>query len=81
VLYRINAPRIPDLKNRRLYIFGKPSAYPTLEPLIAGRINLALIRAHWPEIRRVAASILPAIAPSRSAPRGISARQGRAGVW
>jgi hypothetical protein len=48
------APRIPDLKNRRLYSFAKPSAYPTLEPLIAGRINLALIRAHWPEILRVA---------------------------
>src|SRR5277367_980575 len=51
------APRIPDLKNRRLYSFAKPSAYPTVEPLIAGRINLALIRAHWPEILRVATSI------------------------
>src|SRR4051812_35519443 len=51
------APRIPDLKNRRLYSFANPSAYPTLEPLIAGRINVALIRAHWPEILRVAASI------------------------
>lgn len=51
------APRIPDLKHRRLYSFDKPSAYPALEPLIAGRINLALIRAHWPEILRVAASI------------------------
>ncbi len=50
------APRIPDLKHRRLYSFAKPSAYPTLEPLIAGRINVALIRAHWPEILRVAAS-------------------------
>ena len=28
------APRIPDLKSRRLYAFGKASAYPTLEPLI-----------------------------------------------
>ena len=51
------APRIPDLKHRRLYSFAKPSAYPTLEPLIAGRLNIALIRAHWPEILRVAASI------------------------
>ena len=50
-------PRIPDLKNRRLYSFAKPSAYPALEPLIAGRINIALIRAHWPEILRIAASI------------------------
>ena len=51
------APRIPDLKHRRLYSFAKPSAYPALEPLIAGRINVALIRAHWPEILRIAASI------------------------
>jgi TnpA family transposase len=51
------APRIPDLKHRRLYSFGKPSDYPTLEPLIAGRINVDLIRAHWSEILRIAASI------------------------
>jgi TnpA family transposase len=51
------APRIPDLKSRRLFSFGKPSNYPTLEPLIGGRINVALIRAHWNDILRVAASI------------------------
>jgi len=51
------APRIPDLKHRRLYGFGKPSDYPTLEPLIAGRINVDLIRAHWADILRIIASI------------------------
>ena len=51
------APRIPDLKHRRLYSFGKPSAYPALEPMIAGRINVELIRAHWSEILRIIASI------------------------
>ncbi len=51
------APRIPDLKDRRLYSFDKASTYPTLEPLIAGRIDIDLIRAHWPEILRVAVSI------------------------
>ena len=51
------APRIPDLKHRRLYSFGKPSDYRTLEPLITGRINVDLIRAHWSEILRVVASI------------------------
>jgi TnpA family transposase len=45
------------LKHRRLYSFSKPSAYPALEPMIAGRINVDLIRAHWSEILRVAASI------------------------
>jgi TnpA family transposase len=63
------APRIPDLKNRRLYSFAKPSAYPTLEPLIAGRINVALIRAHWPEILRVAASIRTGTARSNGTSR------------
>jgi TnpA family transposase len=51
------APRIPDLKHRRLYSFGKPSAYPALEPMIVGRINVELIRAHWSEILRIIASI------------------------
>src|SRR3954447_20630725 len=51
------APRIPGLKHRRLYSFGKSSDYPMLEPMIAGRINVALIRAHWPEILRIVASI------------------------
>ena len=41
----------------RLYSFGRPSDYPTLEPLIAGRINVALIRAHWSEILRIIASL------------------------
>ena len=59
------APRIPDLKHRRLYIFGKPSDYPSLEPLIGGRINVALIRAHWAEILRIIASIRAGtVAPS-----------------
>ena len=51
------SPRIPDLKNRRLYSFGKPSAYPTLEPLIAGPVNVSLIRGHWADILRTIASI------------------------
>jgi TnpA family transposase len=59
------APRIPDLKHRRLYSFGKPSDYPTLEPLIAGPINVELIRTHWAEILRIVASIRAGtVAPS-----------------
>jgi TnpA family transposase len=51
------APRIPDLKRRRLFSFAKPGAYPSLEPMIAGRINVGLIRAHWSQILRIVASI------------------------
>jgi TnpA family transposase len=59
------APRIPDLKHRRIFIFGKPSDYETLEKLIGGRINVALIRAHWSEILRIIASIRTGtVAPS-----------------
>ena len=41
--------------------FGKPSTYPALEAMIAGRINVALIRAHWSEILRAS---LPRSAPA-----------------
>ena len=51
------APRIPGSKHRRLSCFGKPSDYPTLEPMIAGRINVALVRAYWSEILRIIASV------------------------
>ncbi len=51
------APRLPDLKHRRLYSFGKPSDHPTLEPMIGGRINPALIRTHWKAILRIVTSI------------------------
>ena len=51
------SPRISGLKHRRLYSFAKPSAYPTLKPMIARRIIIELVRAHWQEILRLIASI------------------------
>ena len=51
------APRIPQLKHRRLYSFGSPSDTPALAPMIAGRLNVGLMRAHWSEILRIATSI------------------------
>ncbi len=51
------SPRIPDLKHRKLFSFDKPAIYAALEPMISGPINVALIRAHWSGIPRVAASI------------------------
>ena len=51
------APRIRDLADKRLYIPGEAKSYPTLANLIGGQINTPLIRAHWPEILRLAASI------------------------
>jgi hypothetical protein len=46
------APRIPDLKSRRLYSFGKASAYPSLEPLIAGRIKKDQVSGQWVESKK-----------------------------
>jgi len=51
------APRIPNLHDRRLYTFGAAAQWPALEPFIAGRIDEALIRAHWDDILRLATSV------------------------
>ena len=51
------APRIRDLADKRLYIHGDQKQYSTLAEMIGGNINVKLIRAHWDEILRLAASI------------------------
>jgi TnpA family transposase len=51
------APRIRDLADKRLYICGDAKQYPTLGSLIGDNINVKLIRTHWDEILRLAASI------------------------
>jgi len=51
------APRICDLADKRLYIYGDTKQYPTLAGMIGGNFNVKLIRTHWDEILRLAASI------------------------
>lgn len=51
------APRIRDLKDKNLYVPGNARAHPTLTSLVGGSINEKLIRTHWDEILRLAASI------------------------
>jgi TnpA family transposase len=51
------ALRIRDLADKRLFIPGKSSEYPTLANLIGGTINQKTILAHWDEILRLATSI------------------------
>ena len=51
------APRIRDLADKRLYIHGDEKQYPTLANMIGGTVNARLIRTHWDEILRMAASI------------------------
>jgi len=51
------APRIRDMQDKKLYIPGSSTAYPALNTLIGGKINLNHIRSNWDEILRLATSI------------------------
>ena len=51
------APRIKDLKDRKLYTIDKPSTYPLLEPLIGDTVETAAITSQWAELLRLKASI------------------------
>jgi TnpA family transposase len=59
------APRIRDLKDRRLYVFEGRKRYGLLQSLIAGTVNAKLFEENWPEILRLAASVRAGtVAPS-----------------
>lgn len=51
------APRIRDLKEKRLYILPGMKVPPELAALVAGAINLRVITDHWSELLRLATSI------------------------
>jgi TnpA family transposase len=51
------APRLRDFPDRRLACFGGAKAWPTLSPLIGKPINEEVIRQHWGDVMRLAASI------------------------
>jgi len=51
------APRIKDLKDRKLYTVEKPGTYPLLEPLIGDAVDMAAIIGQWSELVRLKASI------------------------
>jgi TnpA family transposase len=51
------APRIKDLKDRKLYTFEKPGTYPLLEPLIGETIDTGAVIGQWPQLMRLKASI------------------------
>ncbi len=59
------APRIKDLKYRKLYTIEKPSTYPLLEPLVGSAVETAAIVQGWADLMRVKVSIeAGAVAPS-----------------
>lgn len=51
------APRIKDLKDRKLYTIEKPGTYPLLEPLIGDAIDVTAIISQWSELARLKMSI------------------------
>lgn len=51
------APRLRDLKDRRLYLLPGQRAEHILEPLIGGVIDVDHVEAHWDELLRLMTSI------------------------
>ena len=59
------APRIKDLKDRKLYTVEKPGNWPLLAPLIGDTVETAAILGQWAELMRLKASIeTGAVVPS-----------------
>ena len=51
------APRLRDFPDRRLGCFGAPKRWPTLAPMMGRPINEDVIRQHWGDVLRLAASV------------------------
>jgi len=51
------APRLRDIKDRRLYLFLDQKPRPTLNPLVGGFIDADHVADHWDEVLRLATSI------------------------
>lgn len=51
------APRIRQFKKKRLYTFEKSTTYPTLQPLIGGRLHEDLMEEYWDFGLRFASSV------------------------
>jgi TnpA family transposase len=51
------APRIKDLKDRKLYTVENPGTWPLLAPLIGDTVETAAILGQWTELMRLKASI------------------------
>jgi len=51
------APRLRNIKDRRLYLLPGMTVDPTIEPLVGGTIDIGHVAAHWDELLRLAVSI------------------------
>ena len=75
------APRIRDLGDKRLYIHGNPTRYPTLAGLIGGSVNVKRIRTHWDDILRLAASIQQGTVTDSLMPRKLGSYPRQNAAW
>jgi TnpA family transposase len=73
-------PRIRDLKEKRLYTIPGVTVPTSLEPLVAGHINMKVIRAHWQDILRVATSIMTGTVAASVMLRQLAAYQRQNGL-
>jgi TnpA family transposase len=65
VLLGINfLPRLKDLPDQVLSRIDRDGGYGALQPLLRGRINIALILEQWDELVRLAASLKDRLAPA-----------------
>jgi TnpA family transposase len=51
------APRLRDIRDRRLYLLPGVIADPVIAPLVGGTIDVTHTQAHWDELLRLATSI------------------------
>ena len=51
------APRLRDIKDRRLYVLPGQAVPAVLQPLTGGAINASHVEQHWDELLRMATSI------------------------
>jgi TnpA family transposase len=51
------SPRLRDIGSRQLYRLERASMYPTLQPLLKGKIKRPLILSRWDDMVRVAGSL------------------------
>lgn len=58
------APRIRNIKKTKVFPMRKPSRYPSLAPLIGGRINVKDIASNWDEVLRLMSSIKTGTVPA-----------------
>ena len=67
------APRIRDIKERKLYLLPEQKAPASLKPIVGGVIDTGQITARWDELLRLATSIRTRGATSSSILKKLSA--------